>query len=98
MSACDGHGTPVACPENRVARGTRREFRGAYLITLTPHTQNTNERLIYHPDHGRQPLNSGPKTPNPTNTLTNDFATGGGVGGADSAATAVTITAKAAHK
>ena len=37
-------------------------------------------------------------TPNPTNTLTNVSATGGGVGGIDSAATAVTITAEAAHK
>ena len=68
MSACDGHGTPVACPENRVARGTRRDFRGAYHITLTPHTQNTNERHIYHPDHGRQPPNSGPNHPNPYQT------------------------------
>eukprot|EP00956_Cyclotella_meneghiniana_P028458 scaffold66238_cov43-Cyclotella_meneghiniana.AAC.5 len=51
MSSDDGHGTHVARPENRVARGTQREFRGAYLITLTPHTQNTNERYIYHPDH-----------------------------------------------
>ena len=68
MSACDGHGTPVACPENRVAWGTRRDFRGAYLITLTPHTQNTNERHIYHPDHGRQPPNSGPNHPNPYQT------------------------------
>eukprot|EP00956_Cyclotella_meneghiniana_P033032 scaffold92818_cov60-Cyclotella_meneghiniana.AAC.2 len=39
-----------------------------------------------------------PTTPNPTNTLTNTCATGGGVGGVDSAATAVKITAKAAHK
>eukprot|EP00956_Cyclotella_meneghiniana_P021566 scaffold39436_cov40-Cyclotella_meneghiniana.AAC.1 len=37
-------------------------------------------------------------TPNPTNTITNVYATGGGVGGIDSAATAVTITAKAIDK
>eukprot|EP00956_Cyclotella_meneghiniana_P007558 scaffold10202_cov38-Cyclotella_meneghiniana.AAC.2 len=39
-----------------------------------------------------------PTTPNPTNTLTNAFATGGGVRGVDSAATAVKITAKAEDK
>eukprot|EP00956_Cyclotella_meneghiniana_P006851 scaffold9215_cov44-Cyclotella_meneghiniana.AAC.1 len=39
-----------------------------------------------------------PTTPNPTNTLTNTCATSGGVGGVDSAAAAVKITAKAAHK
>jgi len=31
-----------------------------------------------------------PTIPNPTNTITNVYATGGGVGGIDSAATAVT--------
>eukprot|EP00956_Cyclotella_meneghiniana_P040897 scaffold208654_cov73-Cyclotella_meneghiniana.AAC.1 len=39
-----------------------------------------------------------PTTPNPTNTLTNVYATGGGVGGIDSAATAVTISAEAIDK
>eukprot|EP00956_Cyclotella_meneghiniana_P015716 scaffold24382_cov30-Cyclotella_meneghiniana.AAC.1 len=36
--------------------------------------------------------------PNPTNTITNAKATGGGVGRGDSAAVAVTIAAEAAHK
>ena len=39
-----------------------------------------------------------PTIPNPTNTITNVYATGGGVGGIDSAATAVTITAEAIDK
>eukprot|EP00956_Cyclotella_meneghiniana_P040214 scaffold189568_cov36-Cyclotella_meneghiniana.AAC.1 len=38
-----------------------------------------------------------PTTPNPTNTLTNTFATAGGAGGVNSAAVAVTITAEAAE-
>ena len=38
-----------------------------------------------------------PTTPNPTNTITNTFATGGGADGIDSAATAVIVTAEAAH-
>ena len=37
-------------------------------------------------------------TPNPTNTLTNAFATAGGVVSVDSDAIAVTITTEAAHK
>ena len=37
-------------------------------------------------------------TPNPSNTITNASATGGGVVSGDSAAVAVTITAKAEHK
>eukprot|EP00956_Cyclotella_meneghiniana_P036995 scaffold133571_cov33-Cyclotella_meneghiniana.AAC.1 len=36
--------------------------------------------------------------PNPTNTITNVYATGGGVGSINSAASAVKITAKAIHK
>ena len=39
-----------------------------------------------------------PTIPNPTNTITNVYATGGGVGGIDSAATTVTITAEAIDK
>eukprot|EP00956_Cyclotella_meneghiniana_P030714 scaffold78169_cov50-Cyclotella_meneghiniana.AAC.4 len=39
-----------------------------------------------------------PTIPNPTNTLTNAFATAGGVGGVDSAVIAVKIIAGAAHK
>eukprot|EP00956_Cyclotella_meneghiniana_P036508 scaffold126506_cov50-Cyclotella_meneghiniana.AAC.1 len=37
-------------------------------------------------------------TPNPTNTITNASATGGGVGGIDSATTGLTTTAEAEHK
>ena len=37
-------------------------------------------------------------TPNPTNTLTNVSAMGGGVGGVDSATTCSAITAEAEHK
>eukprot|EP00956_Cyclotella_meneghiniana_P012314 scaffold17507_cov37-Cyclotella_meneghiniana.AAC.1 len=39
-----------------------------------------------------------PTTPNSTNTITNVYATGGGVGGIYSAVVAVTITAEAAHE
>ena len=39
-----------------------------------------------------------PTIPNPTNTITNVYATGGGVSGIDSAATTVTITAEAIDK
>eukprot|EP00956_Cyclotella_meneghiniana_P037376 scaffold137612_cov23-Cyclotella_meneghiniana.AAC.1 len=38
-----------------------------------------------------------PTTPNSSNTITNVYATGGGVGGIDSAVVAVTITAEAAR-
>eukprot|EP00956_Cyclotella_meneghiniana_P012248 scaffold17413_cov55-Cyclotella_meneghiniana.AAC.11 len=39
-----------------------------------------------------------PTTPNPTNTITNVSATGGGVGGINSATTAFKITAEAVDK
>ena len=92
MSACDGHGTHVARPENRVARA--RDENHAH----PSHTKHDTNEPSTTPTMANSLQIAAPTTSNLTNTLTNAFATDGGADSDDSAATAVKITAKAEHR
>ena len=80
------------------------EARDIKQVTLTPHSKHNQRSCHARPrlsnpiNHGRPPPIAAQSSPRPTNTITDASATVGAVGGSDSAAMAVTMTANAGHK
>ena len=90
---------PLSRAPKIVSPGARDGNFGARILLRSPLTHKIPKN-----DTSTTPTMAGslriaaPTTPNPTNTLTNAFATAGGVDGVDSVVIGVKITAGAAHK